>query len=289
MSPQSLLALAAVVLLVAVLAVQVLTLKRLRQLHAKQERFARRQSRQAKRLSTTAQGQRGAISRTQTQTLVQVESLLDLYSLVTPRTSMPSTQGWATAPSTMQALVRTVLDRKPATVVECGSGSSSVWIGYALQRNGHGRCIALEHDARYAEASRALVRSHGLEHVVDVRLAPLKEVTVGTETHLWYDTQALADLSDIGLAFVDGPPGTVGPLSRFPALPVMSKHCAPDAVFILDDAARPDEQEILRRWIADYDGVPLEQGHGGTGWRSIGLPEQQPGVLAAPEPKDSLG
>ena len=271
MSPQSLLALAAVVLLVAVLAVQVLTLKRLRQLHAKQERFARRQARQAKRLSTTAQGQRGAISRTQTQTLIQVQSLLDLYSLVTPRTSMPSTHGWAASPSTMQAVVRSVLDDKPSTVVECGSCSSSVWIGYALERNGRGRCISLEDDAGYAETTRALVRSHGLEHVVEVRVAPLKDVSVDGEVFSWYDTDALADVTDIDLAFVDGPPGTVGPLCRFPALPLMSKHCSDGAVFILDYTVRSDEQEIARRWTAEYDAVALDQEKVGSGWRSFRL------------------
>lgn len=202
---------------------------------------------------------------------MQVEALMDLYALVSPRASMPSTQGWAAAPTTMQALVRTVLERSPSTVVECGSGSSSVWLGYALQRSGQGRCVSLEHDAAYAEATRALLRSHGLEDVVEVRLAPLTTVRVGDESYLWYDPAALADLHDVGVVFVDGPPGGVGPLARFPALPLLEDHCADDAVFLLDDTSRPEESMVHDRWTAEHGAQHVGESTSGTGWRCVAL------------------
>ncbi|HSE07173.1 MAG TPA: class I SAM-dependent methyltransferase [Nocardioidaceae bacterium] len=185
---------------------------------------------------------------------------------------MPSTQGWATAPTTLQALIRLVLERRPNTVLECGSGSSSVWLGYALQRIGHGRCVSLEHLPQYAEATRAMLRQHGLEDVVEVRLAPLTQVDHPELTsYLWYDTAAVSDLDDIGLVFVDGPPGDLAPLARFPAFPLLRERCTEDAVFLLDDTQRPDESAISAQWMKQFAAQPLTKGTFGTGWQSVSL------------------
>ncbi len=49
---------------------------------------------------------------------------------------------------------------------------------------------------------------------------------------------------------VDGPPAYAAGhgLARYPALPVLYDWLAPDATLVLDDAERPGEQEVLRRW-----------------------------------------
>lgn len=176
-------------------------------------------------------------------------------------TFMPPLRGWAASPDVMRLLVRDIDRRRPALVVECGSGSSSVWIGYALRRAGAGRLVAVEHDARYAELSRALVASHGLEDVVEVRTAPLTAYTPedgpaaeaeGDADRRWYDTSVLADLEGIGLLFVDGPPEATGSQARYPAVPVLLPRCAEDAVIVLDDASRADERALGDRWLAEH-------------------------------------
>jgi predicted O-methyltransferase YrrM len=185
---------------------------------------------------------------------VQVEALLQLRALAGAddlALPMPSLRGWAVSPSTLLAAVRAVLDTRPDLVVECGSGSSSVWIGHVLRRLGHGRYVALEHDAQYAEVSRAEVARHGLSDVVEVRHAPLVDVTTAGLDQPWYDPAAFADLDGIGLVFVDGPPQKTGPLARVPALRLLGPRCVPGAVFVLDDAARPEEREVAEHWVAD--------------------------------------
>ncbi len=92
------------------------------------------------------------------------------------------------------AQMEALLELRPGLVVECGSGSSSVWLGHVLRRLGHGRYVALEHDERYAEVSRTEVARHGLSDVVEVRHAPLLPVTVDGEEQPWYDPAAFADL-----------------------------------------------------------------------------------------------
>ncbi|MDE3719987.1 class I SAM-dependent methyltransferase [Nocardiopsis sp. N85] len=174
---------------------------------------------------------------------------------------MPPLRGWAASPDVLRVLVRHIERLRPETVVECGSGASSVWLGYALRRTGGGRLIALEHDARYAELSRALVASHGLDDIVEVRHAPFAEietdtVVVGGEERRtadrWYDLAALADLTDVGLVFVDGPPQATGLHARYPALPRLLSHCTEDVVFVLDDADREEERAVGDRWLAEH-------------------------------------
>ena len=200
----------------------------------------------------------------------QIEALIDLRSLLRPRRPMPPSRGWAAAPTSLLEYIGHVLERKPDMVVECGSGVSSIWVGYALESIGSGRCVALEHDPHYAELTREEVDRHGLSAWVDVRTAPLKRVTVGDEEYDWYDPSSFADLHDIDVVFVDGPPGATGPVARYPAMPMLRDRCTADAVFILDDADRPEEKEILEMWTAN--GATVERrSRAEKGWASVNL------------------
>jgi predicted O-methyltransferase YrrM len=133
-------------------------------------------------------------------------------------------------------------------VVELGSGTSTVWLAYALEQTG-GRIVSLDHDPHYAQNTREMLRAHGLDQVAEVRDAPLAPITVREADFRWYDTGALSDLNDIDLLLVDGPPGSIGPLSRYPALSVLRPRLAAGATVVLDDLSREDEQETLRRWV----------------------------------------
>ncbi|PWV58040.1 class I SAM-dependent methyltransferase [Nocardiopsis sp. L17-MgMaSL7] len=175
---------------------------------------------------------------------------------------MPALRGWAASPDVLRLLVRLIDRQRPELVVECGSGASSVWIGYALRRAGTGRLVAIEHEERYAELSRDLVAAHGLDDVVEVRHAPLTEIKpelAGAEPDgpvesqpLWYDLSRLTDLDRVGLLFVDGPPQATGVQARYPAVPALLPHCTDDAVVVLDDADRPDERALGDRWVAEF-------------------------------------
>ncbi|MFC4533917.1 class I SAM-dependent methyltransferase [Sphaerisporangium dianthi] len=182
----------------------------------------------------------------------QLEALIDVRALLEPRAPLPRLRGWAASPDVLRLLIERVAADHPKIIVECGSGASSVWLGYAVQRFGGGRIVALEHDERFAEASRDLVAAHGLQDVVEVRHAPLTPWTAGGETFPWYDTRAVDDLNGVGLVFVDGPPGAVAPLARYPALPVLLPRCAEGAWFVMDDTDRPGEREAADRWLTEH-------------------------------------
>lgn len=177
-------------------------------------------------------------------------------------TFMPSLRGWAASPDLMRLVVRHIDRLQPGLVVECGSGASSIWMGYALRRHGRGRVVAIEHEVDYAEQTRAMVTEHGLDDVVEVRLAPLVEIAPTsltdpdgeefTTADRWYDTSALSDLDGIGLLLVDGPPASTGRQARYPALPTFWPNLADDAVIVLDDTTRKDERALGERWLEEY-------------------------------------
>jgi predicted O-methyltransferase YrrM len=189
--------------------------------------------------------------------LREVEGLHQLFGGFTPRAPMPSTGHWALNPTDLLALLHLVERRRPALVVELGSGTSTIWLAYALERLG-GRIVSLDHEPAYAERTRTMLRAHRLESVAEVRDAPLRQISVRGDAFEWYDADALADLDAIDLLLVDGPPGSIGPLSRYPALSVLTPRLTPGATVVLDDLGRADEQETLRRWVAEDSLLTVE-------------------------------
>jgi predicted O-methyltransferase YrrM len=188
----------------------------------------------------------------------QLEAYLDLRSLIRPRAPMPALRGWAAAPDVMRLLVEIMVGQRPRLTVECGSGASSVWLGYIAEQLGSGKVVALENDERFAEISRELIRAHGLDDVVETRLAPLADWRAGDDTYPWYGLDALDDLVDIGLVFVDGPAGMIASHARYPAVPVLLPRCADDVVIVLDDARRGEETAISDRWVAEHPKLERE-------------------------------
>jgi predicted O-methyltransferase YrrM len=193
-----------------------------------------------------------ALERTSKVDYEQLEAYVDLRSLIQPRAPMPSLRGWAASPDVLRFLAQTVRQRRPKLIVECGSGSSGIWLGYFAEQIKPARVVCLEHDERFWRTSRDLVRAHDLDDVVEVRLAPLVDWKRGEQTYSWYDTAALEDLTDIGLLFVDGPPGTTGPQARFPAVPLLFPRCDDDAVIVLDDADRDEEVAVSDAWLDEH-------------------------------------
>lgn len=192
------------------------------------------------------QRRRGADLRTH---LDQVQAAMRLFTAFPVTASVPPMGGWAASADLIGALVDEFLERRPAVVVECGSGVSTLWLAVAARQfDVPTRIIALDHDAHYAAQTRALVARHGLSDLVEVRHAPLRMVDVGGHDQLWYDPSSIEDLDGIGLLFVDGPPAATGEHARFPALPLLEDKLAEQCSIMLDDMLRPDDQEVAQLW-----------------------------------------
>lgn len=183
----------------------------------------------------------------------QIESNIRLRDVVDVTGFTPPMRGWAASPDVIALLVDEMRRTRPRLVVECGSGASTAWLAMAARSMGlDTRIIALEHDPVFAAATSQLLDDCGVDDIAEVRLAPLREITLGDFVGPWYETKALEDLEDICLVFVDGPPGSVGELSRYPALPVMSSKLSANATVVLDDLVRDEEKRTAERWQAEF-------------------------------------
>jgi predicted O-methyltransferase YrrM len=181
----------------------------------------------------------------------QMEALHALYTELQLQRSLPATRGWAASPDFLLEMARHALSEQPRMVVECSSGTSTLVLARCMQLNGRGKVYSLEHDPHYAKATRAELLRHGLAGWAEVLDSSLTAQEFRSATWPWYETAGLPGDS-IDMLAIDGPPQATRRLARYPAGPALFARLAPDAAVFLDDAKRPDEQEILRRWAMEY-------------------------------------
>lgn len=163
---------------------------------------------------------------------------------------------WAVAPEMAWWLYRQVVEHRYRTLVELGSGFSTLVLGEALKVTESGRLFSFEHDHDYYLKTRSMLEERGLEEVVHLIHAPLVVRTMGDEQHLWYDLdeavleKAFAG-SKIDFLLVDGPPAATQSHARYPAYPIFAPYLHDRSLVVLDDGARADEQAIIARWLGD--------------------------------------
>lgn len=182
-----------------------------------------------------------------------LEAFVQLQRLVPTGLPMPRPGTWAASEDLLLWLAGYVLEHRPALVVDLGSGQSSVWMAAAMRTAGYGgRVFGVDHEEQYAEATRDLARRQGVADWLTVIHAPLVEEMIAGRTVTWYDTATLADLRDIDLLSVDGPPAQGMEQARWPALPYFRERMAPGGCVVLDDMIRADEQAITLDWLERY-------------------------------------
>jgi hypothetical protein len=183
------------------------------------------------------------------QSLKQTQAMQNLFGTLPVNAIVPLMGGWAASADVVLVLVDELMKRRPALVVECGSGVSTMWLAVAIRKFGlDTRVVALEHDPHYAALTREVLDQHGVGHIAEVRDAALVPTSLAGHETPWYEQSALADLDQIGLLFVDGPPEATGPRVRYPAVPLLRDRFAGAVTIVLDDLIRESEQEISKAW-----------------------------------------
>lgn len=186
-----------------------------------------------------------------------VESLMSLHALLDIRQPLPSMRLWVISPDFATLMVSLIRRHRPQTIVELGSGTSTIISSYSLEANGAGQVISFEHLERFVESSRANLARHDLDSWATVRHAPLTEVNVSGGDWQWYDSAQMADIESIDLLIVDGPPEDVDALARYPAMPVFYERLSKGALILVDDVGRGDETAMINRWLDEYDDLEM--------------------------------
>ena len=187
---------------------------------------------------------------TETKGLVQLSELNQPYPL-------PFGGSWALTADAAVILAREVSIRRPNTVVELGSGVSTLMVGKLLKQMGHGRLISLDHDPVWAEETRRHISANDLQDYVEVLDAPLSRQQFDGKDFDWYTIpDQLQHIEQIDMLTVDGPPQTTDStvLARYPALPALASRLSKQAFIYIDDAKRAPEQAMVKKWLHQYPG-----------------------------------
>jgi predicted O-methyltransferase YrrM len=172
------------------------------------------------------------------------------------RDATPPLGAWAIEPD-FARLVAIELADAPETVVECGSGMTTLLIAAFLHRNQRGRLFSLEDDLAFAERTRTQVEAAGLADVCDIVWAPLVAQSVAGRAVRWYDPAQLELLPErIDLLVVDGPRGT-SRWARWPAVEAFIERLEPGAAILVDDGRRRDERRTVFRWRSEHEDLEL--------------------------------
>ncbi|MFD8377406.1 class I SAM-dependent methyltransferase [Streptomyces sp. NPDC059679] len=183
----------------------------------------------------------------------QVEALTNLYAIVPVKHAMPQPTKWTASPDLLLFLISQIQKRRPVSILDIGSGATTVWMANALRHfEIPGKIVSIDHDENFGAGTAATLQQQGLDAYAQVRIAPLVEVDIRGERLHWYDPKRLDDVGNCDMVVVDGPPGFMYPLSRYPALPLLESKVSREARIIMDDASRPDEREIVERWCREF-------------------------------------
>jgi predicted O-methyltransferase YrrM len=191
------------------------------------------------------------------------QALLERLGL--PEDALPNLGAWKADTGLLTLVTDHILERRPKLVVEFGTGASTLVIARALQKAGGGRLISFEQHADFVDATRAWLAEYGLE--ADLRAVPLAPSPEGWPG-LWYAHGRLPRNMDMML--VDGPPWTIHPMTRGAAASLFD-HVAPGGTIFLDDAARPGERMVARRWRKARPDFDFQLWKGGSKGTLIGV------------------
>ena len=176
------------------------------------------------------------------------------------RLPLPESTRWSASPHLAAVLVELIERHRPKSIVELGSGTSTIVIGYLLEKLPGSTLYTIEHSEQYAHQTSGELDRHGLENI-NLFVAPLRSTSIGGGSYLWYDWESVrTKLPDkIDLLLVDGPPRNIGKLARYPAMATMNALLSEDAIIVVDDSASPAMKETIQRWMAEFPGLDYKE------------------------------
>lgn len=175
-------------------------------------------------------------------------------------------EGWS-ADEDYLARVMAEAGKANGSILECGSGLSTLLLATVARQRGV-RIHSLEHNEEWRTRVLGALQAHGLSEYSTVHQTSLKNYGE-------FDWYAMPESlpNDIALVVCDGPPSsTLG--GRYGALPVLRSHLAPVCNFLMDDANRPSEIEIMSRWGLE-PGIASERHHTRKGYARVTVTTQQ--------------
>jgi predicted O-methyltransferase YrrM len=167
---------------------------------------------------------------------------------------LPSS-GMALDGASLLSIVSHIIRSDVHSMVECGSGVSTIVIGNLFKGRGDGHLFSLEEDENWFEQMQTFIAAQGLDDYVTLLYAPITDwAGVGR----WYDRSVAQLILDrfphIDLLLVDGPQRK-NKQSRYGALPYFGPILDASSLVILHDLDRKAERTVLERWRIEFGAV----------------------------------
>lgn len=154
-----------------------------------------------------------------------------------------SNEGYAANLEYLEAVAKHSVNT-PGPILECGSGATTILLGILCGQQNI-EVWSLENSPEWQERVTNVLASNGIS-AVHVCASPLIEYA----EFVWYDPPLARMPKQFSLVICDGPPGdTKG--GRYGLLPVMGDRVPPGSTILLDDAGRPGELELIRKWESE--------------------------------------
>ena len=188
--------------------------------------------------------------------------------------------GISLRPAAIRTLLNEIVLRRRFTVLEFGSGISTLYMAKVLSSYG-GKLVTIEHDPFWFKVTEEFCHRAGVSNeTLQIVQAPLIASPFSIGGIHWYDHECLEPMVKhlrFDMMVVDGPLNFEKDraLSRYPALPVFYPLMNENFVVYLDDTGRIGEQTVAERWQSKFNLQrycdPAEGGL--TGLLSPGQPE----------------
>lgn len=192
----------------------------------------------------------------------QIAGLFQIQNAMRGEAVLKPMRGWALSPDAMACVLADLKKRTTPTIIEFGSGQSTIVIAAALKHQG-GRLFSVEHDPVYSIAIQEQAAACRVSDVIEFVHAPLIGAESGPQDRS-YDLSALPDIQ-VDVALIDGPPITNGTYTRLSPLRWAVQHLTHSGTVFLDDAARESEQLCLQALQKEFPNLktnnrPTEKG-----------------------------
>jgi len=159
------------------------------------------------------------------------------------------------SPDLARLLAGIVLMHRPRSVLEFGSGRSSLVIARALSAVGGGRLTSVENAPEFSRDAWALAgRVMGVDAQQVVSKVRVTLTPAGPFNGYVDAAPALSARAPYDLVLIDGPSG---PLGRDWTMFAAIHHLSHGALVIVDDAARPGERRAVERWLRRWPGLSV--------------------------------
>lgn len=179
----------------------------------------------------------------------QIEGLQQIQNAIDGKAVLRPMRDWAISPDAMACVLADLQERHAPTVIEFGSGQSTIILAAALKHR-NGCLLSVEHDLEYSAVIQRQAKACGLAELIQFIHAPLCEPPVAPGNSS-YDTKIIPNCQ-VDVALIDGPPYTNGLLTRLTPLRWAAQHLKSGGAIFLDDSARVAEQACLKQLQVEF-------------------------------------